>query len=593
VSRGDRLVVSDLFPAVDGSALQGEPDPDLRHGRSRLPQVQPRRQRGPEPARTAPSRGRTAATQPELNATLSIPSTQGPKPDAMQSTLRSALVGLALCSAITFVPAAAQAAIPAAPVMTLYKFNGPLTVPTYRIGPNGPGAQSGTLTQGSVVIPCLVVQNGRALTDASGTPFVGFELVVDASKASDQSATRAFERALAEQKTKQVKNHHCGPGVNRVVNVRDLYALEKSPFFDPPGRGDQQAAERAGQSTLDKIVRSFHNSPQCASVNTRMTGRRNRLASAWDDFTARNRGKWDNETLARAKHLDYSMRTAIYEGHLDRGCSAYGACERSTVVLSVRNRAVGQCLGRQGCRFPGDFQGVSSDVSQYNIWDEYLTMISGLTACYLRTDLANKDFYDRVQAMYTQSVGDAERILYGGDGALLELFPGNSLSDLTAMRHYYHPPAMGKCFPQQDRIEYMSGAVATNGGDHALIANARIKVGERVGGGYRFREFRFDQEDWGDAIRIEDNYPGFIVDGRKVRLGGGGGCTAYGVSPGCRFNKVGRWRKTPSWLSAGKPIALNCRIQDLGESCRGGGRSVSVAVGGACDVDMMPVTGVH
>jgi hypothetical protein len=510
----------------------------------------------------------------------------------MQPRLRSVLAGLTLLTPALFLSQPA-AAIPAAPVMTLYKFNGPLTVPTYRIGANGPGPQAGSLTQGTAVIPCLVVQNGRALTDSKGTPYVGFEIVVDSARASDQSATRAFERAVATQKRKQVKNHHCGPGVNRVVNVRDLYQLEKSPFFDPPGRGDQKAAERKGKSTLDSIVRSFHNSPQCASVNKRMTGRRDKLASAWDSFIARNKGKWDDTTLARAKHLDYTMRTAIFEGHLDRGCSAYGACERSTVVLSVRNRAVGQCLRRQGCRFPGDFQGVASDVSQYNIWDAYLTMISGLTACYLRTDLETEDFYDRVQAMYTQSVGDAERILYGGDSALRELFPGNSLRDLTEMRHYYHPPAMGKCFPQQDRIEYMSGAVAENGADHALIANTRIKVGERIGSGYRFKEMRFEMEDWGDDIRIEDNYPGFVVDGRKVRLGGGGGCTAYGVSPGCSFSKVGRWRRTPSWLSAGRPVALNCRIQDQGESCRSGGRNRSVSVGGACDVDMMPVTGVH
>ncbi|WP_462328935.1 hypothetical protein [Thiohalocapsa halophila] len=511
----------------------------------------------------------------------------------MHASPRPPLFGLALLAVAFLLPQAAQAAIPAAPVMTLYKFNGPLTVPTYRIGANGPGARAGTLTQGTAVIPCLVVRNGRALTDAKGTPYVGFEVVVDSSRASGQSATRDFERALAAQQGKRVQNHHCGPGVSRVVSVRDFYQLEKSPFFDPPGRGDQNAAERAGKSTLDKIVRSFHNSPQCASVNKRMTGRRAKLASAWDSFIARNKGQWDDTTLARAKHLDYAMRTAIFEGHLDRGCSAYGACERNTVVLSVRNRAVGQCLRRQGCRFPGDFQGVASDVSQYNIWDAYLTMISGLTACYLRTDLENRDFYDRVQAMYTQSVGDAERILYGGDAALQDLFPGNSLSELTAMRHYYHPPAMGKCFPQHNRIEYMSGAVAENGPDHALIANTRIQVGERVGSGYRFKEFRFEMEDRVDDIRIEDNYPGFIVDARKVRLGGGGGCTAYGVSPGCSFRKVGRYRRTPGWLSAGRPVALNCRIEDQGESCRGGGRTRSVSVGGACDVDMMPVTGVH
>ena len=495
--------------------------------------------------------------------------------------------------ALALLPSLAQAAIPATPVMTLYKFNGPLQVPTYRIGANGPGPRAGSLTQGTSVIPCLVIQNGRALTDAKGTPYVGFEIVVDSTKASGQSATETFKRTFAQRESMRVQNHHCGPNVREVINVRDLYALEKPPFFDPPGKGDQKAAEREGKGTLDQIVRSFHNSPQCAGVNKRLTGRRDRLASAWDSFIAKNERRWDKTTLARAKHLDYTLRTAIYEGHLDRGCSAYGACERNVVVLSVRNRAVGQCLKRQGCRFGGDFQGVASDVSQYNIWDAYLTQISGLTACYLRTDLANKDFYDRVQAMYAQNVGDAERILYGSESDLRDMFPGNSMSDLTELRHYYHPPAMGKCFPQQKRIEYMSGAVAENGPDHALIANTRIKLGAKVGSGYKFEEFRFDQEDWGDAIRIENDYPGFVIDGRKVSLGGGGGCTAYGVASGCRFAKVGRYRRTPNWLTAGKPMGLNCRIQDRGESCTGAGRTSSVTVGGSCDVDMMPVTGVH
>jgi len=506
----------------------------------------------------------------------------------MKPIIRNLLPALAL-----LLPSLTQASIPATPVMSLYKFNGPLQLPTYRIGSNGLGARAGSITQGTSIIPCLVIKNGRALTDAKGTPYVGFEIVVDAAKASGPSATETFKRSFAQRESMRVPNHHCGPKVREVVNIRNFYALEKPPFFDPAGRGNQKAAEREGKSRLDKIVRSFHNSPQCANVNKRLTGRRGRLASAWDSFIAKNRGRWDKTTLARAKHMDYAMRTAIYEGHLDRGCSAYGACERNVVLLSIRNRAVGQCLKRQGCRFGGDFQGVASDVSQYNIWDAYLTQISGLTACYLRTDLANKDFYDRVQAMYAQNVGDAERILYGSTSDLRDLFPGNSMSNLTKLRHYYHPPAMGKCFPQHDRIEFMSGAVAEKGSDHALIANTRIKVGAKVGSGYRFKAFRFDQEDWGDEIRIENSYPGFIIDGRKVRLGGGRGCTAYGVSSGCRFANVGRYRRTPSWLTAGKPMGLNCRIQDRGESCTGSGRNKRVTVGGSCDVDMMPVTGVH
>ncbi|EIC22512.1 hypothetical protein [Thiorhodovibrio frisius] len=484
--------------------------------------------------------------------------------------------------------------IPAAPVMTLYQFNGALRIPYYQIGASGPGAVAGYLTQGSSVIPCLVVRNGKALTDASGTPYVGFKIVVDSAKAGPD-ATAKFEQALARQASLRVENHHCGADVRHVMNVRKLYALTKAPFFDPPRSGARASASQTksnGESDLEALVREFHNSQECAGVNNSLLGRRERLARAWDDFIAHKSSSADKQALTRAKHLDYSMRTAIYEGHLDRGCNAYGACERDVVVLSIRNRAIGQCLKGQGCRFPGDFQGVASDPSQYNIWDAFLTQISGLTACYLRDDLANRDYYQRIQSMHHQTVGDAERILYGGDQQLTQVFPDTPAGDLTELRHYYHPPAMQKCFPQKDRIEYMSGAVAENNGQFALIANTRIEVGKRVGGGYTFKEFRFDHTPDGDQLHILDNYPGFIVDARKVSLKSGHSCTAYGVSPSCSFSNIKRYRTIPSWLSAGKPLALNCRIQDRGESCKAPPSDKRVRVGGACDTEMMPVTRV-
>ncbi len=505
----------------------------------------------------------------------------------VQAILAMTLLGLV---------AETMAAIPATPVMTLYKFNAPLRVPYYQIGPSGPGDIAGYLTQGTSVIPCLVIRQGRPLTDSSGTPYVGFEIVVDSSKAGPE-ATSHFKNTLAQQESAKVQNHHCGPDVRHVINVRELYTLTKAPFFDPPQSGDQprvstsQQGSNAG-SELDRLVRDFHNSKLCGDVGKSLLGRREGLARAWDDFIKSKSSSENAQQLARAKHLDYSMRTAIYEGHLDRGCNAYGACERNVVVLSIRNRAVGQCLKRQGCRFPGDFQGVSSDPSQYNIWDNFLTQISGLTACYLRDDLSDHSDYRRIQDIYAQTVGDSERILYGSEQDLTNVFPNTPLNDLTALRHYYHPPAMGKCFPQRERIEFMTGAVAENSGQFALIANTRIEVGKRVGTGYEFKLFRFDHTPQGDEIHIENNYPGFIVDGRKVSLKSSHNCTPYGVSPTCRFNQVNRYRTIPHWLSAGKPLAINCQIQQRGESCTDQPSSQRVTVGGDCDTEMMPVTKV-
>jgi hypothetical protein len=138
------------------------------------------------------------------------------------------------------------------------------------------------------------------------------------------------------------------------------------------------------------------------------------------------------------------MRTAIFEGHLDRGCNAYGACERNIVALSIRNRARDYCKGWQGCSGPGDFQGVSAKVSQYNIWDEYLTQISGLSSCFLRSDLVGEKYpyYEKIKGMYEQNQPQVEKILYGSDQELRKIFPSPSLTDLKNTRHYYHAPAM-------------------------------------------------------------------------------------------------------------------------------------------------------
>jgi hypothetical protein len=161
------------------------------------------------------------------------------------------------------------------------------------------------------------------------------------------------------------------------------------------------------------------------------------------------------------------------------------------------------------------------------------------------------------------------------------------------MRHYYHAPAMGKCFPTHDRVEYMTGAVARNGDDFALIANTRIKVGPASGDGYRFEEFRFDETPERDVVRTENNYPGFIVDGRKVSLRAPKSCPPYGIPSGCRSGNVGRYRTTPSWLSSGRPVEIVCSIQDRGESCRGSATTRTAAVGGVCDKEMRPVAGVN
>lgn len=502
----------------------------------------------------------------------------------------------------------ALAGIPATPVLTYYQFGGGREIPYYRIEDavrSVRSAPAGSLALGSSIIPCLVVRNGRPITDAKGYPLIGFELVVDARTAGFPSSEK-FKALVAERKALVVDNHHCSDSVKYVIDVREFLPLEKAPFFSAPVAGSALKEKRgeAKDPTLDDIVRAFHASPQCEEANRNLMGRRVALERAWERFIEEKGRAWSAERLERAKHLDYTMRTVIYEGHLDRGCSAYGTCERNIIALSIRNRGTGSCSRGQGCRFPGDFQGVASKVSQYNIWDEFLTQISGLTACYLRPrpardlvagegDDAADAYYRRIRSMYEQNVADVERILYGDDADLAEIFPGTPLGDLTTLRHYYHAPAMKKCFPAYPRAAYVSVAVARAGDDYALLVNKRIHVDAADDGGYRFRDFVVEYLRDRDDISLVDRYPGFVVDGKAVRLKGSGGCPPYGIPRGCAFKEVGRYRRTPSWFGAGRPVGIQCRVEDRGESCMGSREAKMVSVGGRCDIEMRPVAGVR
>ncbi len=524
----------------------------------------------------------------------------------LRQNLNRPLIGLLFALALCL-PGWAWAEIPATPVMTLYDFSGPIDTPYYTVESfeRGNMIPAGSLAQGSSVVPCLVIRNGAPLTDAGGTPFVGFEIVVDSKTATRADADK-FRAAVAARNSMTVPNNHCDAGVKYVIDVRRLYKIDKPPFFDPPRAGGARKTDDAADG-LDEIVRAFHNSAQCEEANSSLIGRRGSLELAWDRFVSANRNRWPAENLARARHLDYTMRTALFEGDLDRGCSAYGACERNIIALSIRNRGRESCSRGQGCGYSGDFQGVSSKISQYNIWDEFITQISGLTSCFLRSDLSedrgpagagegrdfNADYYKKIRRMYEQNEADVERILFGDESDLAHVFPDTPLSALKGLRHYYHPPAMGKCFPEDPRVEYITGAVAKRGDDFALIANTRVEVEGRVDGGYLFKKFNLEPSRDRDITSVVDSYPGFVLDAKKVSLKSSSGCTPYGIPRGCHFKEIGRYRKMPSWIGSGGSIAIRCKLRDRGEACTGTEDTKAVTVGGACDTKMQPVTGVR
>ena len=56
---------------------------------------------------------------------------------------------------------------------------------------------------------------------------------------------------------------------------------------------------------------------------------------------------------------------------------------------------------------------------------------------------------------------------------------------------------------------------------------------------------------------------------------------------------MGRYRKVPSWLDAGVPMTLTCRVRASSAMCNGAMTEQTVRLGGACDVEMQPVAGVR
>jgi hypothetical protein len=123
--------------------------------------------------------------------------------------------------------------------------------------------------QGTSLIPCLMIRNGEPLTDKDRARPMSASRSWSIRARRLSASTEVFKRAVAERKELQVRNHHCAASVRNVINVRELYALEKAPFFDPPRSGGRSGSA-GGASELDRLVRAFHDSSECASVNARV-----------------------------------------------------------------------------------------------------------------------------------------------------------------------------------------------------------------------------------------------------------------------------------------------------------------------------------
>ncbi len=552
-------------------------------------------------------------------------------------------------------PLMAQAAdgLPAPPVMSVYKWAAALKLPVYSVDRLPVGGTkpkpAGYIVQGTKVLPCVVKRGGQPIPNARARPFVGYEVLYEETDTDrlDRQALARHQAALPSRLTalrtrvdklaKTVQpSHDCPRGYSGpVINARWLLKIDRAPpaFREPAqdtpdSRADTSArvhSSRQGSGTVRELANIFHDSQYCSAVNQHVHGRRARMLAQWDNFVklvgTTNPGLEPSARLAA--HADVVARTATFEGDLAHGCSAHGLCEIDLITLSVKNRAEhARCANgdRQfGCRFQGDYARVAASVTQYNIWDRLFTMKDSITSCYLRRDLQPgasagrvwRDHYgqpsddagaryQKEQARFTAAFERAELILSTPRRSLTRLFAADDKRDILELLHYYHPPAMGKCFPQEPRQEYMSGAYIKRGDAFFLLLGERSLIGRSrrdpvLGAAYELSLARLGADASGlERVLLTTPMPGVLVASSRVAFGTPKRCTAYGVEPNCSFDKVRRYRRTPPWLSSGRAARVTCKSVPNGpKTCATpatGGHSVTL--GGRCSIDFMPMSRV-
>jgi len=180
------------------------------------------------------------------------------------------------------------------------------------------------------------------------------------------------------------------------------------------------------------------------------------LQQGWSRFGAENATRWSSEALGRRgsstsrcgrpSSRDTSTADAM------RTVLASATSSRCPSVIGRANRAA----SGQGCVSSATSKAWRRMFRSYNIWDEYLTQVT-------RPDLLLPAPRHRRQRRQARRHPCAPRspmssaILFGDDRDLEAVFPRSSLGNLKALRHYYHPPAMGKCFPDYPQVEFMAG----------------------------------------------------------------------------------------------------------------------------------------
>ena len=388
--------------------------------------------------------------------------------------------------ALSLSPAAAE--IPATPVMSLYQFNGAREVPYYAVDDfraQWPGRPAGTLAQGTSLIPCLVIRDGEPLTDAKGTPYVGFELVVDARKATGQRTRMPSSAPSPGARGSWYAIITAARRCSTSSTCASSMPWRRRHSSTRPEAGGRQEAGKGG---LDAIVRAFHNSSQCADANRSLLGRRGGPGVGLGGFSSDQsrrlvRGDWPGPRGSTTRCAPPCSRVTWSAAATPMGPASATSLPCPSAIAPGR-----AAPARQGCRRNGDFQGVSSNVSQYNIWDEYLTGISGLTSCYPARRPGRRALLRQAPGhVRPEPAGRGGHPVRQRRGPARGSSPGRRSRTSRICATTTMPRPWASAFPTTTGSSSSPGPWPRKGGDFALIANTRIQRRRQGGRGLQLQ----------------------------------------------------------------------------------------------------------
>jgi hypothetical protein len=307
----------------------------------------------------------------------------------------------------------------------------------------------------------------------------------------------SFHIAPTFQSDREISGHlHIASLRNAIRPLSDLKTLEKDYSLEVAALR-KRFAQSDPTLTIDQALRQFHD-----TICTAPGQDQNALLMKWKKFIESKTDEHSRQIALNAQHVDIVTRTVMGESQRqeamlgpeslqERRKRAFHpfaeSCQGDIIALSIRNRAYAGKNSRKlfGLSYPGDFTGVASSPSQFNLWlpAEVERDNFRITSCFYSSQesyvsAANKrhQAYGTWRSIYERTARRMPKVLGLNDNSAADqdssylsgLFaadrdsPGSTdekQKRLLSFTHYYHPGGLPKGDAQEETDSHRSGKV--------------------------------------------------------------------------------------------------------------------------------------